>query len=73
MARCPKEIWTATSLKIERAGECHSAHDHNMVTVNGIELCPASAIMFLVAAKNYQWSDSLGAAIDKIMEEAYEG
>lgn len=71
--RCPNELLTANSLKIERGGDCHAAHNHSKVVVNGIELCPASAIMFLVAAKNYRWSDGLGSAIEKIMEEAYEG
>lgn len=70
--RCPKEIRFTKSLRIKRSEVCsRDGHDHNMVIVNGIELCPVSAIMFLAAARNYNWATSLKLAINRIATEAF--
>lgn len=70
--RCPKEIWFAKSLRVEQAEVCpRKDHNHRMVMVNGIELCPVSAIMFLAAARNYGWTISLKLAINRIATEAF--
>lgn len=68
--RCPREISASTSLRIDRSTKCHH-ENHYMVKINGIDLCPVSAIMFMIAAKNYRWSDQLGSAINKVIEEAF--
>ena len=70
--RCPKEIRLAKSLRIERSERCSRAdHSHCMVIVNGHELCPISAILFLVSARNYKWTRQLKSAINRIATEAF--
>lgn len=70
--RCPKEIRLSKSLRIERSEKCfHVGHNHYMVVVNGHELCPMSAIMFLASARNYKWTRQLKFAINRIAMEAF--
>ena len=71
--RCPKEIRAARSLKIERGADCScEGHDHFAVVINGLSLCPVSAILFMAAAKDYIVTDGLNAAVSKVIKEAYE-
>jgi len=65
--RVPNEISQAKVLLIESKGEsCHPGH--NEVCVNGVDLCPITAMMYLFAAKGFRWSNALEKAIYKVME-----
>lgn len=67
--RIPKELMV-NGLTIRALDEICSAtgHDHKMIVVNKVELCPVSAMLFLTAVKDFHWSDGLKMAIDKILE-----
>lgn len=66
--RVPLEIINAATLVITALDD-RACHDrHKMVSVNGVELCPVTAMLFLASAKNYIWSDCLEVAISKILE-----
>ena len=68
--RVPAEIRFAKSLTIACTNEgCQrDRHEHLLISINEVKLCPVSAMLFLCAMKNYRWSDRLKAALEKIME-----
>lgn len=66
--RVPVEIATANGLVIKVGCKPCCCGNRMLVSVNGLELCPISAMMFLAAAKLYRWSDGLELAISKVME-----
>lgn len=68
--RVPRELVTANGLIIKALNKtCNRVnHNHKMIYINEIDLCPVSAMLFLAAAKSYHWSDGLEAAINKILE-----
>ena len=66
--RVPDEIATANGLIIKSCYQPCCDGDHLLISVNKLELCPISAMLFLAATKLYRWSDELELALSRIME-----
>lgn len=66
--RVPKKIAMADGLVIKSSGQGCCRGAHLLVSINGLEFCPISAMLFLAAAKLYRWSDELELALNRIME-----